>query len=81
MRGRATYFSAEATAYAARGVLFLALFVLPGCGDGSPPQVVQPPVTGLVATLEDEMHDLPNARIAWSTYWKLCWSAYPGATG
>lgn len=38
-----------------------------------------PPVKEIVATLEDEVQDLPDARIAWSTYWKLCWH-YPGAT-
>ncbi len=27
------------------------------------------------------MRDLPGARIAWSTYWKLCWSEYHGAKG
>lgn len=60
----------------------LALLVLAGCSQsaGSPAGVMQPAVTGLVATLEDDVRDLPNARIAWSTYWKLCWSPYPGAT-
>jgi len=41
---------------------------------------VRPPVEGLVAMLEDEVRDLPGERIAWATYWKLCWAAYPGAT-
>ncbi|WP_017314413.1 hypothetical protein [Mastigocladopsis repens] len=45
----------------------------------SPPQVVKPTVTGFVATLEDEVKELPKQRIAWSTYWKLCWQPYPGA--
>lgn len=27
------------------------------------------------------MRDLPGGRIAWSTYWKLCWAEYPGAKG
>ena len=39
-----------------------------------------PPVTGLVATLEDEVRELPGDRIAWSTYWKLCWDVSPQAT-
>ncbi len=42
-------------------------------------RVVPPPVRGLVATLEDEVHDLPGERMAWATYWKLCWEDYPGA--
>jgi hypothetical protein len=61
-------------------MLLLAALTLSGCGSASgPAQVVQPPVTGLVATLEDESRDLNAGRIAWSTYWKLCWSVYPGA--
>jgi hypothetical protein len=39
-----------------------------------------PPVEGLVATLEDVVRDLPGERIAWATYWKLCWAAYPEVT-
>ncbi|GAB1545117.1 hypothetical protein NUACC21_77930 [Scytonema sp. NUACC21] len=42
-------------------------------------QVVQPPVAGLVSTLSDEVEDLPAELIRWSTYWQLCWQAYPGA--
>lgn len=42
-------------------------------------QVVKPPVEEIVATLEDEVQELPGKRIAWSTYWKLCWQSYPGA--
>lgn len=42
-------------------------------------QVVAPPVGEIVATLEDEVRELPSKRIAWSTYWKLCWQSYPGA--
>lgn len=38
------------------------------------------PVQEMVATLEDEVRDLPEKRIAWSTFWKLCWKEYPGAT-
>jgi hypothetical protein len=42
-------------------------------------RVVRPSVRGLVATLEDEVHELPGERMAWATYWKLCWEDYPGA--
>lgn len=44
-----------------------------------PPQVVEPPVAGPAATLEDEVRGLPDGRIAWTTYWKLCWEPYRGA--
>ncbi|QMS87138.1 hypothetical protein HUN01_05925 [Nostoc edaphicum CCNP1411] len=43
------------------------------------PQVVQPSVTGLVSTLSDEVEELPPDLIRWSTYWQLCWEAYPEA--
>ncbi|WP_244141988.1 hypothetical protein [aff. Roholtiella sp. LEGE 12411] len=43
------------------------------------PQVVQPSVTGLVSTLSDEVEELPSDLIRWSTYWQLCWQAYPEA--
>lgn len=36
-------------------------------------------VQGLKATLEDEVQDLPEGRIRWSTYWQLCWDAAPAA--
>jgi len=36
-------------------------------------------VQNLVSTLEDEVHELPNERLAWSTFWKLCWDKTPGA--
>ncbi|MBD2346653.1 hypothetical protein [Anabaena subtropica] len=42
-------------------------------------QVVQPPVTGLVSTLSDEVEELPSDLIRWSTYWQLCWEPYPEA--
>ena len=41
---------------------------------------VSPLVQNLTATLEDEIHDLPNGEIKWSTYWRLCWDNYAGAT-
>ena len=37
------------------------------------------PVQNLVATLEDQVDDLPDGRIKWSTYWRLCWDDYPEA--
>ena len=40
---------------------------------------VFPPVQNLVATLEDQVDDLPDGRIKWSTYWRLCWDDYAGA--
>lgn len=39
------------------------------------------PIQEMAASLEDEVRDLPEQRIAWSTFWKLCWEEYPGATG
>ncbi|WP_242051706.1 hypothetical protein [Nostoc sp. FACHB-280] len=41
--------------------------------------MVQPPVTGLVSTLSDEVEELPEDLIRWSTYWQMCWEAYPEA--
>ncbi|BAY19198.1 hypothetical protein NIES21_50580 [Anabaenopsis circularis NIES-21] len=43
------------------------------------PQVVQPPVTGLVSILSDEVKELPSDLIRWSTYWQMCWEPYPDA--
>ncbi|BCL39094.1 hypothetical protein [Nostoc sp. MS1] len=43
------------------------------------PQVVQPPITGLVSTLSDEVEELPSELIRWSTYWQMCWEPYPEA--
>jgi hypothetical protein len=55
--------------------------VLLAAGSGGSPAAAQqvPPVHGLVATLEDQVRELGHGRIAWSTYWKLCWDAVPGA--
>jgi hypothetical protein len=41
---------------------------------------VSPPVQDLVATLEDEVQDLPGGEISWSTYWRLCWANYEEAS-
>jgi hypothetical protein len=58
----------------------LVVAALCGCGASGSPQIVQPPVSVLTAALSDEVHDLPGDRIAWTTYWQLCWAPYPGAT-
>ena len=42
-------------------------------------KVSLPSVDGMTTTLEDEVRDLPNGQIAWSTYSKTCWNAYPDA--
>ncbi len=57
------------------------LLLLPtSCASSEAPEVVSgPPVEGLSATLKDEVRNLPVDRIAWSTYWELCWEPYPGA--
>jgi hypothetical protein len=41
---------------------------------------VFPPIKDLTAELEDEVHDLANREIKWSTYWRLCWANYDGAS-
>ncbi|MBV9791993.1 MAG: hypothetical protein JOZ51_27655 [Chloroflexi bacterium] len=57
------------------------MLVLPACSSSTQPAlIVGPAVAGLTTTLQDELHDLPDARLAWSTFWQLCWSAYPSAT-
>lgn len=38
------------------------------------------PVAGLVASLEDETRPLDGGRLRWSTYWRLSWARYPGAS-
>ncbi|HMV51608.1 MAG TPA: hypothetical protein PLD20_15645 [Blastocatellia bacterium] len=43
------------------------------------PQVVSEVLTGLTSSLVDEVKDLPDEKIAWSTYWQLCWQAHPSA--
>lgn len=51
------------------------------CNGKSSLPVANTPVQGIVATLENKIQELPNQRIAWSTYWKLCWDKYPEAIG
>jgi hypothetical protein len=61
----------------------LAALVLPACdsSDSSSSTRASRPraVEGFVATLEREKRPLRRERIAWSTYWRLCWDPYPGA--
>lgn len=63
--------------------ILLGAGLLGGCSRSSTaaPQVAPRTVSGLLTTLEDEVRDLPDGQIAWSTYWKLCWDEYPGAQG
>ena len=44
------------------------------------PKIIPSSLTGLVASLEDETTDLPEGKMAWTTFWKLCWKDYPEAT-
>lgn len=44
-----------------------------------PPKVITSPITGLIASLEDETTDLPDGKMAWVSFWKLCWKNYPEA--
>ncbi len=59
--------------------------MLGGCdwsnGDESQPPAGQATrsVEGFVATLQREVRELPAERMAWSTFWRLCWSRFPGA--
>lgn len=52
-----------------------------GCSDDvagrSAPKGLQPPA-GLTTSLQDEITPMPEDRIKWSTFWQLCWDAYPG---
>jgi hypothetical protein len=62
------------------GIFTFLLFAV-ACGAKAEKQVtVSPPVQNLTATLEDEVHDLPGGEIEWSTYWRLCWANYDGAS-
>lgn len=67
---------------AVTAVLALAL-IAPACGHAAPPgvepQVTGPPPQHLVVRLEDERHPLADGRVAWRTWWELCWDPYPGA--
>jgi hypothetical protein len=62
------------------GMLGASLLLLSSCASPEAPEAVSgPPVEGLTATLKDGVRNLPVDRIAWSTYWELCWEPYPGA--
>jgi hypothetical protein len=45
----------------------------------TPERAPRPPVGGPVASLEDEVKDLPGQRLRWATHWRLRWEPYPGA--
>lgn len=71
---------------AGRGALagmLVAAIVACGCSDDdadrSRPKGLAPP-TGLRTSLLDEIAPMLGDRIRWSTFWRLCWEAYPGAT-
>ena len=42
------------------------------------PMPARPQLTGLRATLEDQVTELPDDRIKWNTYWVLSWDPVPG---
>jgi hypothetical protein len=55
-------------------------FLLASCNKPSGhDQPTAPLVQNLASTLEDEVRELPKERIAWSTFWKLCWDKIPDA--
>jgi hypothetical protein len=61
--------------------IFTFLLSAAACGTKAAKQAtVSPPVQNLTATLEDEIHDLPDGEIEWTTYWHLCWTNYKGAS-
>src|SRR5689334_1416800 len=61
--------------------IFALLLLGAACGTKAEKQTtVSPPIRNLTATLEDEVHDLPRGEIEWSTYWRLCWPSYEGAS-
>lgn len=58
------------------------LLWLSSCREGEKAQEQKPytgPVQGMRTSLEDEVAELANGQIGWSTYWKLCWEKYPQA--
>ncbi len=70
---------------AGRGALvgmLVATIVACGCSDDvadrSRPRGLDPPA-GLKTSLLDEIKPMPGDRIKWSTFWRLCWDAYPGS--
>jgi len=61
--------------------IFTFLLSAAACGTKAEKQAaVAPPVQNLTATLEDEVHDLPDGEIRWTTYWRFCWADYEGAS-
>ena len=43
------------------------------------PKPQRPKLTGLRATLEDEVLDMPDGQLQWRTFWVLSWDEFPGA--
>jgi hypothetical protein len=66
-------------------IWFTLLFILSlfnACKQSTPAESARanlPPITQVTTSLEDEVEDIANGQINWSTYWKLCWEAYPEA--
>lgn len=59
--------------------MLVAAIVASGCSDvadRSRPKELEPPA-GLKTSLLDEIKPMPGDRIKWSTFWRLCWDAYP----
>ncbi len=64
-------------------LIVLIAFAPASCGGNPPTPLVEdagPPPQHLVARLDDERHVLADGRIAWRTWWELCWDDYPEAT-
>lgn len=63
-------------------MFFILLIFLPCCNQPSPTGNTEdklPAITQFSTSLEDEIKNLPDNQISWSTYWKMCWPAYPEA--
>jgi hypothetical protein len=61
-------------------VLCLALFLAACSAPAAAVKDAAPAAMGMVADLQDEMRDLPGNRVAWATYWRLCWVGHPEAS-
>jgi hypothetical protein len=42
-------------------------------------EIAGEPPEDIVASLEDEVRPIAGGRVAWRTWWSMCWAAYPGA--
>ena len=65
-----------------RPLVLLAPLLLAACSGSSngDPEIVTTSVSSVETVLEDVTEQLPDRRIRWRTYWRLCWKPYPGAT-